>query len=107
MICESRTNAINATNATNRTNSTVAFEENCLPTVHASISSAPYPTPRSSTPRQEEIELASIWRTGAYAGEFGDPFIADTDLEGGQIAPSLHTYASIIRSEVLAEDDVL
>ena len=29
-----------------------------------------------------DIEAADIWRTGAYAGEFGDPFIADTDLEG-------------------------
>ena len=55
---------------------------------------------------QAEIEAASIWRTGAYAGEFGDPFIADTDLEGGHIAPSLHTYCSIVRSELLGEDDL-
>lgn len=29
------------------------------------------------------------WRTGAFAGEFGDPFIKNTNLEGGYIAPAI------------------
>ena len=26
-----------------------------------------------------------IWRNGAYAGQFGDAYIEDTELEGGQV----------------------
>lgn len=37
-----------------------------------------------------------IWRTGAFAGEFGDSFIEDSDLEGGHTAPALVTLASVI-----------
>ena len=42
------------------------------------------------------------WRTGAFAGEFGDAFISDTELEGGQVAPSIETLVRVIRA-VLSE----
>ena len=32
-------------------------------------------------------------------GEFGDAFIQDTDLEGGQVAPAIDQLVDIIRSE--------
>jgi hypothetical protein len=41
-----------------------------------------------------------IWRNGAFAGEFGDAFIQDTELEGGHTAPAIITLAGIVE-EVL------
>ena len=38
------------------------------------------------------------WRTGSFVGEFGDAFIQDTDLEGGQVAPSIDQLVEIIRN---------
>ena len=40
---------------------------------------------------------APMWRTGAFAGEFGDAFISDTELEGGQVAPSIEILVGVIR----------
>jgi hypothetical protein len=37
-----------------------------------------------------------IWRNGAFAGEFGDMFIENTELEGGQTAPSIQTVIEIL-----------
>ena len=37
------------------------------------------------------------WRTGAFAGEFGDAFISDTELEGGQVAPSIEILVGVVR----------
>eukprot|EP00466_Bigelowiella_natans_P015194 jgi/Bigna1/85176/estExt_fgenesh1_pg.C_20373 len=60
-------------------------------------------------PRHEQLSscckpgkdfLGAIWRNGAFAGEFGDPHIQNTDLEGGQTAPSIRTLAKIIRDLV-------
>lgn len=36
------------------------------------------------------------WRNGAYAGEFGDAFISDTELEGGHSAPAIATLNRVI-----------
>lgn len=45
----------------------------------------------------EEKGTGLIWRNGAYAGEFGDSHIAETDLEGGHTAPAFKTLMSVIR----------
>ena len=46
---------------------------------------------------------APMWRNGAYAGEFGDAYIADTELEGGQVAPSIKTLLKVVRDSVLSK----
>ena len=42
----------------------------------------------------------AIWRTGAFAGEFGDAFIKNTELEGGQVAASIRVLVDVV-SEAL------
>ena len=37
-----------------------------------------------------------VWRTGAFAGEFGDCFIEDTSLEGGHVAPSIGSFVEAV-----------
>ena len=44
-----------------------------------------------------------MWRNGAFAGEFGDAYIADTELEGGQVAPSIKTLLQVIRDSVISK----
>ena len=39
----------------------------------------------------------TVWRTGAFAGEFGDAFIKDTELEGGHTAPALRLVIDILK----------
>ena len=40
---------------------------------------------------------ATARRTGAFAGEFGDAFIKDTELEGGHTAPALRLVIDILK----------
>jgi hypothetical protein len=47
-----------------------------------------------------------IWRTGAFAGEFGDAFIKDTNLEGGSCSDALKLLLPIIESCLHEENDV-
>jgi hypothetical protein len=37
------------------------------------------------------------WRNRAFVGTFGDPFVRDTELEGGHIAPSLDAITHVVR----------
>lgn len=37
-----------------------------------------------------------IWRTGAFSGEFCDPFIEDTELEGGLLGPSCRVLSKVL-----------
>lgn len=41
-----------------------------------------------------------VWKTGAFVGGFGDAFLADTELEGGQTAPSCEVLASVLRQAI-------
>lgn len=47
--------------------------------------------------RQEEGQEDWIWRTGAFAGEFGDAFIKNTNLEGGDVPSSMELLTNVIR----------
>ena len=38
---------------------------------------------------RERGEVGPIWADNAFAGEFGDNFIADTSLEGGHIPEAI------------------
>ena len=38
----------------------------------------------------------AVWRTGAFAGEFGDAFIRNSNLEGGHVGPSIRTLLSLL-----------
>eukprot|EP00467_Chlorarachnion_reptans_P010822 CAMPEP_0114525784 /NCGR_PEP_ID=MMETSP0109-20121206/22631_1 /TAXON_ID=29199 /ORGANISM="Chlorarachnion reptans, Strain CCCM449" /LENGTH=5518 /DNA_ID=CAMNT_0001707433 /DNA_START=63 /DNA_END=16619 /DNA_ORIENTATION=+ len=49
----------------------------------------------------------AIWRNGAFAGEFGDPHIQNTDLEGGQTAPSIRTLSKIIENLLVSRREKL
>ena len=40
----------------------------------------------------------AVWRNGAFAGEFGDAFIADTDLEGGHSGPAITQLLTVVRA---------
>jgi hypothetical protein len=39
----------------------------------------------------------AVWRNGAFAGEFGDAFIAETDLEGGHSGPAITQLLVVVR----------
>lgn len=41
-----------------------------------------------------------MWRTGSFVGEFGDAYVQDTELEGGQVAPAIDQVVDIM-NEVL------
>ena len=58
--------------------------------------------PKGTEDRKEQPAPAAMWRNGAYAGEFGDAFIADTELEGGQVAPSITILLGVVRDAVIA-----
>ena len=49
--------------------------------------------------------MIPIWRTGSWAGAFADPFIRDTELEGGIPSLSLHQtcqrFKELFQSEKL------
>ena len=80
----------------------------------ASATSAPEPPsegvpPRRTTPSDTmPAELAdaaaaaadpgAVWRNGAFAGEFGDAFIAETDLEGGHSGPAITQLIVVVRA---------
>eukprot|EP01126_Amoeba_proteus_P051613 TRINITY_DN6178_c0_g2_i1.p1 TRINITY_DN6178_c0_g2~~TRINITY_DN6178_c0_g2_i1.p1 ORF type:complete len:301 (+),score=50.04 TRINITY_DN6178_c0_g2_i1:96-998(+) len=38
-----------------------------------------------------------LWRTGIFGGQFGDPFIRNTDLEGGLVGPSIRLFDRVLR----------
>lgn len=50
------------------------------------------------------MSTVPVWRTGAFAGEFGDAYIKNTNLEGGQTGPSIITLNRIIRSFVKPDE---
>lgn len=47
-----------------------------------------------------EAVSAPVWRTGPFIGCFGDAFLADTTLEGGQVLPSIEALATVLRGTV-------
>jgi|TARA_B100000795_G_scaffold66414_1_gene45477 hypothetical protein len=73
------------------------------------------PTPPLAPPNDDAVSISTnckdmhrsdsktglVWRSGAFAGQFGDNFIQDTDLEGGQVAPSIEYLASICKNILL------
>lgn len=38
-----------------------------------------------------------VWRDRGYTGLFGDPFVRDTELEGGSIAPSVYMLRRVLQ----------
>jgi hypothetical protein len=44
-----------------------------------------------------DIAQPWIWRTGAFAGEFGDAYIDNTNLEGGDVSSSIEILLNICR----------
>ena len=40
-----------------------------------------------------------IWRTGAFAGEFCDAYLENTELEGGKLGPSCLSLAALLRAD--------
>jgi hypothetical protein len=52
---------------------------------------------------RSDSETGLCWRSGAFAGEFGDVFIKDTNLEGGQVAPSIEYLAHLCETITLAD----
>lgn len=49
-------------------------------------------------------EKEPVWRSRAYVGEFADPYVFRTGLEGGQTGPSLEWTAKVLR--IACEDGV-
>ena len=45
----------------------------------------------------QDPDPTPVWRDRAYTGLFGDAFIRDTELEGGQIAPSIDSLAFTVK----------
>lgn len=62
------------------------------------------PAPSSTCKDMHRSDSVSglVWRSGAFAGQFGDAFIQDTDLEGGQVAPSIEYLSEICETHLLA-----
>eukprot|EP00658_Telonema_sp_P-2_P010324 TRINITY_DN13891_c0_g1_i1.p1 TRINITY_DN13891_c0_g1~~TRINITY_DN13891_c0_g1_i1.p1 ORF type:complete len:1462 (-),score=417.56 TRINITY_DN13891_c0_g1_i1:67-4452(-) len=48
-----------------------------------------------------------IWRQSAFAGQFGDAFIKNTQLEGGQIGPAVKTLLELTRPVVDKAEDMV
>ncbi|KNC47257.1 uncharacterized protein AMSG_03687 [Thecamonas trahens ATCC 50062] len=51
--------------------------------------------------------MPAIWRNGAFAGEFGDPYIKDTNLEGGLTAPSIRKLNEVVSSALTSHPSLL
>ena len=45
----------------------------------------------------KDNEAEPVWRTRAYIGEFADPYVFRTSLEGGQTGPSLLWTSSVLK----------
>ncbi len=45
-----------------------------------------------------------IWRTGAFAGEFCDAYLENTELEGGKLGPSCRSLAALLRTAAGTSD---
>jgi hypothetical protein len=41
-------------------------------------------------------EPPRVWRTGAFAGQFGDAYLENTELEGGQMHASIRTLVVLL-----------
>ena len=52
---------------------------------------------KKSRDAKEEIKKA-IWRTGAFAGAFGDPYLSKTVLEGGYTWPTVEVVLRTLRA---------
>ncbi|KAA0175363.1 hypothetical protein FNF27_03064 [Cafeteria roenbergensis] len=54
----------------------------------------------ASGPREPSFEVypagTKFWLDGAYVGEFGDPFVEDTELEGNRSVPSLKVMVKLV-----------
>lgn len=50
---------------------------------------------------RSDSKTGLVWRSGSFAGQFGDSFIQDTDLEGGQVAPSIEYLSEICETFLL------
>lgn len=50
----------------------------------------------SRKPYDDLPDTAPIWRTEAFAGAFGDPYVRDSGLEGGQTCNSMDMVADLI-----------
>jgi hypothetical protein len=48
-----------------------------------------------------------LWRTGAFAGQFGDAFIENTDLEGGFIPPAIGILDEVVTHLVTHEHEAI
>jgi hypothetical protein len=48
-----------------------------------------------------------LWRTGAFAGQFGDAFIENTDLEGGFIPPAIRILDDVVQHLVEQQRDAI
>ena len=59
----------------------------------------PEPQPEGA---EQEAEPGAVWRNGAFAGEFGDAFIAETDLEGGHSGPAIGQLLTVVRAVLKA-----
>ena len=57
----------------------------------------PEPEVEPAGENQKSATPSAIWRSGAFAGEFCDAFIKDTDLEGGHSGPAIQQLLPIIR----------
>ena len=55
--------------------------------------------------RKPKVESDWIWRTGAFAGQFADAFIQNTNLEGGDVPSTLQLLINITKP--LFEDEIL
>ena len=52
--------------------------------------------PPKITPKHFIKQPDWIWRSGCFAGEFGDAFIVNTNLEGGDVPASIETLVRLL-----------
>ena len=60
------------------------------------------PEPEDAPAAEAAASPMAVWRNGAYAGEFGDAFIAETDLEGGHSGPAITQLLEVVRQVLTA-----
>jgi hypothetical protein len=70
-----------------------------LPLWSACRPNLPSPSSEDFQPHVEEF----IWRTGCFAGEFGDAFIVNTNLEGGDVPATMELLVRLLSPLVECE----
>jgi hypothetical protein len=61
----------------------------------------------SRAPYDDEPDTSPIWRTEAFCGAFGDAYVRDSGLEGGQTCNSMDMVADLLGKIITEDRDLL